>query len=153
MELTEQGMTGDKAQDFLGDMASAEAAAGADGLEDLQKWLVCVEFSEDVEDQMTALSMIMSDSRMTGVEIANSFDIIPRDYVRFCQVQDQYDENGSGTLNQWEVETIIEAEFPDLSKAQKAAMWQIMCVNTKSAKNNPYSLEVGQKVINAKSNK
>lgn len=153
MELTEQGMTGDKAQDFLGDMASAEAAAGADGLEDLQKWLVCVEFSEDVEDQMTALSMIMSDSRMTGVEIANSFDIIPRDYVRFCQVQDQYDENGSGTLDRWEVETIIETEFPDLSKEQKAAMWQIMCVNTKSAKNNPYSLEVGQKVLDAKSNK
>ena len=99
---------------------------------------------------MVALSTVMSQSRMTGVEIADTYGIAPADYVRFCEMQDQYDENGSGTLNQWEVETIINTEFSRLSNEQKAAMWQIMCVNTKTAKNNPYSTEIGQKVLDEK---
>lgn len=83
--------------------------------------------------------------------MSRSFGIKPKDCVRFCEVQEKYDENGSGTLNQWEVETIINTEFPGLSNEQKAAMWQIMCVNTKAVKNNPFSPEVGQKVLDAKS--
>jgi len=36
----------------------------------------------------------------------------------------------------------------ELTKDQKAALWQIV-TGTKRAKNNPYSTEVGQKVLDA----
>lgn len=149
LELTGGGMDDDLAYDFVMELNEAEEAAGEEGLEDVDRWRVCVDFSSDVEDQLAALSMIMSDSQMISVEVANTFGVSPDTYVSFCEIRSQYDADGNGHYTQAEVKAVIDGRFRNLSSSQKAVLWQVMC-STTSAKNNPYSRSVGQKVLDAK---
>jgi len=48
------------------------------------------------------------------------------------------------------VKAIIDAKFSHLPQSQKAVLWQIANSSTKSAKNNPYSVKIGQEVLDAK---
>ena len=122
---------------------------GAGDLDDLTKWRASVDFSDDVEDQLTALSMVMTDSQIRSVEIANAFGVVPEIYVSFCEIRSQYDADGNGSLKQTEVQAAIDS-MSGLSTRQKAVLWQIMNSATSSAKNNPYSRAVGQQVLDAK---
>ena len=58
-----------------------------------------------------------------------------------------YDADGNGSYKQSEIKATIDAEFGHLSNDQKATLWQIF---NSSAKNNPYSQTVGQRVLDAK---
>ena len=150
LDLIEEGMDADLAYDFSNYMEEMETAADGEDLDDLTKWRASVDFSNDVEDQLAALSMVMTDSQMIGVEVANNFGIVPDLYVKFFEVRSQYDADGNGSFKQAEVKAVIDGQFAHLSKNQKAALWQLMNSSTKSAKNNPYSQEIGQKVLDAK---
>lgn len=142
LEATAGGIDGDDAYALVQEM-------GVGDLDDIQKWRASVDFSDNVEDQLTALSMVMNDSQMRSVELANAFGIAPDLYVGYCEIRSQYDADGNGGYTQAEVQAAIDS-MGGLSNNQRAVLWQIMCSSTKSSKNNPYSVAVGQQVLDAK---
>lgn len=148
LDLVADGMEEDLAYEFANYMEDLETTEG-DNLDDLTRWRACIDFSTDPEDQMAALSMVMSDAQMAKVEIAQSFGIDPGAYVKFYEVRSGYDADRNGSYKQTEVKAVIDAEFGNLSMETRAAMWQIM-TGSSSAKNNPYSRQVGQEVLHAK---
>ena len=136
LEATESGLDSDDALNLATAKSQLEPDAGAERVSDLQKWRASVDFSDDVEDQLTALSMVMDDYEFINVEIANNFGIAPDAYVRFYEIRSQYDADGSGGYKQVEIQAAIDAQFGHLSQQQKAALWQLMNSTTKSAKKN-----------------
>ena len=148
LDLVSDGMEEDLAYEFANYMEDLETTEG-DDLDDLIRWRACIDFSADPEDQMAALSMVMSDAQMAKVEIAQSFGVDPDAYVKFYEVRGRYDADGNGSYKQTEVKAAIDAEFGNLSLERKAALWQIV-TGSSSAKNNPYSCQVGQEVLDAK---
>ncbi len=147
LELTDNGIDSAQAYDFVIRQEEMEEAAGEDGLKNLDKWRLSVDFFDDVDDQLAALSMVMSDAQMINAEVANDFGVKPDVLVTFYEERVQYDEDGNGSFKQSEIRATIDAEFSHLSNTQKATLWQIF---NSSAKNNPYSQAVGQRVLDAK---
>lgn len=150
LEYTEAGFEADEAQDLAQVIHDLDPLLGEDRVSTLQKWRASVDFSDDADDQLAALSMVMTDSQLRSVEMANEFGIQPRMYVDFCEVRSKYDADGNGSYKQTEIQATIDGGFSHLSQEQKAVLWQLMNGSTKSAKNNPYSQEVGQRVLDAK---
>ena len=144
LELVEGGMDDDIAVELLDDMAGLEEDAP-----DVAKWRICVDFSDDVEDQLTALFGIMTDAQYQKVEIANSFGVVPDAYVTLQELKPKYDADGNGSYKSEEIRVAIEAMPGNLTKEQKAVLWQLATGST-SAKNNPYSKDVGKKVLEAR---
>ncbi len=142
LDLTDAGMDEDLALDFA-------AALEAGDPDKVSRWKICVEFSEDVEDQLTALSMVMTDSQMIGVEVAHGMGVAPRDYVGIYDALPAFDADGNGAYKQAEVKAAIDATMQDLTLDQKAALWQLV-TGSSSAKNNPYSRTAGQQALDAK---
>lgn len=149
LELVNEGMGEDMAYEFSNYLEELESSDDGE-IGDLTRWRASVDFSDDVDDQLAALSMVMSDSQMQSVEVANEFGINPKVYVDFYETRSQYDADGNGSYKQAEIQAAIDARFGNLSKEQKAVLWQVMNSSTKSAKNNPYSQTIGQKVLDAK---
>ena len=115
----------------------------------LQKWRASVDFSDDVEDQLTALSMIMEPKSLAVWETANNYGVTPDVYVTFQEIATRYDANGNGSYTQAEAKAAIDAEFSYLTKAQKAVLWQWVCYSSGSKK-NPYDPTVGQHFIDSR---
>ena len=117
----------------------------------LQKWRVCVDFSDDVEDHLTALSMIddMEPKSLAVWETANNYGVAPDVYVTFQEIATQYDTNGNGSYTQAEAKAVIDAEFSHLTTEQKAVLWQWVCYSSTSKK-NPYDPKVGQSFIDSR---
>lgn len=149
LELTDGGMDNDLAYDFVMEMNQAEETAGEDGLENIDRWRVCVDFSSDVEDQLTALSIIMEPKALAVWETANDYGVAPDVYVTFQEIATQYDTNGNGSYTQAEAKAAIDAEFSYLTTAQKAVLWQWVCHSSGWTK-NPYDPTVGQKFIDSR---
>ena len=149
LEYTEAGFDADDAQDLAQTIHDLEPLPGEDRVSTLQKWRASVDFSDDVEDQLIALSMIMEPKSLAVWETANSFGVTPDIYVTFQETATQYDTNGNGSYTQAEAKAAIDAEFPHLTTAQKAVLWQWVCYSSKS-KNNPYDPTVGQNFIDSR---
>ena len=147
LELAGNGIDSEEAYDFVIRQEEMEEAAGEDGLKNLDKWRLSVDFFSDADDQLAALSMVMSDAQMINAEVANDFGVKPDVFVTFYEERVRYDADGNGSYNQSEIKATIDAEFKHLSNTQKATLWQIF---NSSAKNNPYSQAVGQRVLDAK---
>lgn len=143
LELVDGGMDSDAAYEFSGYMDEAKVDGNA------ERWRACVDYFDDVEDQLTALSAVMTDAQFRKVEIANDFGVNPDTYVTLQEIKARYDADGSGTYNQKEIRAAIEGLPGYYTMEQKAVLWQLATGST-SAKNNPYSREVGQQVLTAK---
>jgi hypothetical protein len=122
---------------------------GKDEVSSLRKWRASVDFSDNVEDQLIALSAVMSDTQFQKVEIANDFGISPDIYVTLQEIKPRYDSDGNGSYKNTEIKAAIEALPGHYTTSQKAALWQLTSGST-SAKNNPYSQKVGKQVLDAK---
>jgi len=142
-KLTEAGLS-------LAEGISWISTTAEEGLEKLDLWRLNVDYFSDVEDQLAALAVVMSNAQILNVEVANDLGVKPEVYVSFYEYRSQYDADGNGSLNQSEVKAIIDAKFSHLPQSQKAVLWQIANSSTKSAKNNPYSVKIGQEVLDAK---
>ncbi len=143
------GMEPDVAEDFYEELEQLVPADGEDDISNLQKWRASVDFSDNVEDQLIALSMVMTEAQIQKVEIAYSFGIKPDGYVTLQEIKPKYDADGNGSYKQSEITDAINAMLGNYTTEQKAVLWQLATGST-SAKNNPYSRSAGQKVIDAR---
>lgn len=148
-ELVGSGMDPDDAYDLTGALNELQPEDGEDEVSDLQKWRASVDFSGDVDDQLAALSAVMTDAQFQKVEIANDFGVSPDAYVTLQEIKPQYDADGNGSYKNAEIQAAVDALPGYYTTEQKAVLWQLATGST-SAKNNPYSREAGQKVLDAK---
>ena len=149
LEYTQAGFEPDEAQDLAQALDELEPLPNKSTVSNLQKWRASVDFSDDVEDQLTAISMIMEPKSLAVWETANSYGVAPDVYVTFQEIATQYDANGNGSYTQAEAKAAIDAEFSHLTTAQKAVLWQWVCSSSKAGK-NPYDRTVGQSFIDAR---
>lgn len=149
LEYTQAGFEPDEAQDLAQALDELEPLPNKSTVSNLQQYRACVDFSDDVEDQLTALSMIMEPKSLAVWETANSYGVAPDVYVTFQEIATQYDANGNGSYTQAEAKAAIDAEFSHLTTAQKAVLWQWVCSSSKAGK-NPYDRTVGQSFIDAR---
>lgn len=146
LDLIEEGMDDALAYEFSNYLEDLEAAAGEEDLDDLTRWRACVDCFDNVEDQLTALSMSMKPKSLAVWETANDYGVTPDVYVTFQEIGAQYDANGNGSYTQAEAKAAIDAEFSHLTTAQKAVLWQWVCYSSGSKK-NPYDPTVGQNFV------
>ena len=149
LEYTEAGFEASEAQELAQAIHDLDPLPGEDRVSTLQKWRASVDFSDDVEDQLTALSMIMEPKSLAVWETANNYGVAPDVYVTFQEIGTQYDANGNGSYTQAEAKAAIDAEFSHLTTAQKAVLWQWVCYSSGSKK-NPYDPTVGQNFIDSR---
>lgn len=108
-----------------------------------------MDFSDDVDDQLAALSMVMTDAQFQKVEIANDFGVRPETYVTLQEIKSQYDADGNNSYKNTEIQAAVDGLPGRYTRKQKAVLWQLATGST-SARNNPYSREIGQQVLDAK---
>lgn len=148
-ELVAAGMDANEAYELNGVLEDLEPEDGKEQISDLQKWRASVNFSDDVEDQLTALSIVMNDSQIQKVEIAHSYGISPDSYVTLQEIKPRYDADGNGAYKQAEITAAVDALPGRYTTQQKAVLWQL-ATGSNSAKNNPYDRKVGQQVIDTR---
>lgn len=148
-ELVGAGMDPDEAYDLTGALNELQPADGEDEVSDLQKWRASVDFSDDVEDQLAALSAVMTDAQFLKVEIANNFGVSPDAYVTLQEIKPQYDADGNGSYKNAEIQAAVDGLPGYYTTEQKAVLWQLATGST-SSRNNPYSRQVGQQVLDAR---
>ncbi len=145
LEATDAGMNAEAAAEFL--ISQANQTEDMD-LSKVDRWRLSVDFSEDVTDQLALLSLVMTEAQLSQVELANKFKVDPRMYVDVCELLPKYDTDGNGKYKQSEIKEALDST--KLSREQKAVLWQVLASSTKSSKNNPYSQEIGQKILDAR---
>ena len=148
-ELVGAGIDPDDAYDLTGALDELQPENGEDKVSDLQKWRASVDFSDDVEDQLAALSAVMTDAQFQKVEIANNFGVSPDAYVTLQEIKPQYDADGNGSYKNAEIKAAVDGLPGYYTTEQKAVLWQLATGST-SARNNPYSRQVGQQVLDAR---
>lgn len=148
-QLVGAGMDADDAYDLTGALSSLQPEDGEDEVSDLQKWRASVDFSDDIDDQLAALSAVMSDAQFQKVEIANNFGVTPDVYVTLQEIKPRYDVDGNGSYKNAEIQAAIDGMTGYYTTEQKAVLWQLATGST-SAKNNPYSRQVGQQVLDTR---
>ncbi len=148
-ELVESGMDPDDAYNLTGALSELQPEDGGDKVSDLQKWRASVDFSDDVDDQLAALSVAMDPAQFLKVEIANDFGVSPDAYVTLQEIKPQYDTDGNEAYKSSEIQAAVDGLPGYYTTEQKAVLWQLATGST-SSKNNPYSQKVGQQVLDAK---
>lgn len=148
LEMTDGGINSQMAYKLTKELAKLVPLPGEDEIQDVQEWRMCVEFSSNVGVQLAALCGRMSEKQYTKAQMAYDFGIDPDSYVAYYEIREQYDEDGNGSFTNAEVKAAVDS-ISGLDTQQRAALWQIVTGNT-SAKNNPYDIETGQKVLDAK---
>ena len=148
-ELVGAGMDPDEAYDLTGALNELQPSDGEDEVSDLQKWRASVDFSDDVDDQLAALSAVMTDAQFLKVEIANNFGVSPDAYVTLQEIKPQYDADGNGSYKNAEIKAAVDGLPGYYTTEQKAVLWQLATGST-SSRNNPYSRQVGQQVLDAR---
>lgn len=148
-ELIGAGLKSEDAYELIDRIEEAVDSAGDDGIESVDKWRICVDMFRDSSDQLAALSMVMTSAQLEKAEMANENGVDPEAYVSFYEIRKNYDADGNGRYTQAEVKAAIDSMGNRCTAEQKAVLWQLATGST-SAKNNPYSSAVGQKIIDAK---
>lgn len=141
------GMDYDQAVELIEDLTALEPAEDEIQVKDIQRWRTCVDFSSSTAMQLAALRGSMTDSQYAKVDAAYQNSVSPEMYVTFRETLPKYDADGNGSLNGKEVEKAVRS-MSGLSNSQKAVLWQL-AVNSKSAKNNPFSTSVGERILKA----
>lgn len=147
-EFVELGLSSDDAYELAEQLDDLEPETGTDKVTDVQRWRACVEFSYKPGTQLAALAGVMDDAQLLKARVAYEMDVNPDTYVTLKERLPEYDLNHDGSMTNAEVKAAVDS-MRGLSYKQKAVLWQLN-VNSKSAKNNPYSTVVGQQVLDAK---
>ncbi len=142
--FTDVGLSSTEAKKITLTMKELKPEEGAEKVTNVQKWRAA---AEGAADKMGALAAVMSDDQYSKVEIANNFGVDPDSYITLQEIRTQHDADGNGSYTQAEMKTAIDTM--GVSIEQKAVLWQLSTGST-SAKNNPYSVAIGNKVLAAK---
>ncbi len=142
-----------------------EPLPGKNSVTSVQKWRAVVDTISDSDDQMVALEAMMTESAYEKLEVATSmrYGIDAKTYVTAYELLPYYDENDNGSYSGAEVAAALNhtggkltstgIELPTysgrLTTAQKAVLWQLLTGST-SAKNNPFDVDIGWRVLNAR---
>ncbi len=143
-----------------------EPEEGKKQVSDQQRWRAVIQTVDDSEQQLAALSTMMSDSQYTKCSVAYDHGLDPDLWVMMQEVLPMYDADENGAYNQEEITKAINGVGGDLgarvvagwwgldiakgyrhmSKKEKAVLWQLL-TGSPSAKNNPYDVTTGEKVL------
>ncbi len=152
LECLDNGMKADEAVEYLVSLEKLEGENGDEDLSSVEMWRHAVNFSTVEAVQLMALRGQMNESQYAKAESSNHFGVSPDAFVGYYEIRSKYDQNGDGSYSQAEVKAAIDSMGKyHLSTEEKAALWQIV-TGTKSAKNNPYSVSVGERVLKYLSN-
>lgn len=142
---------------------AAKLATGLNSLDDpsdIEIWRYIID-NTSTADCMKALKGVMDESAYAKIEIARSYDVSPDKYVSVKELMPSYDADGNGSYRNAEIQEAIDAYYDMLGTpmltlgggsnytTEKAALWQLLTGST-SAKNNPYSRQIGQEVLDKK---
>lgn len=145
LDFAEAGLEPDDAADVALALDDLNPLDGKKHVSDLQKWRTCVDMFSSEATQLAALAGVMTEKQYQKVEIACDYSIGPAMYVDLRETLLKHDVDANGSLNSKEVTAAIDS-MRGLTDKQKAVLWQLS-VSSKSAKNNPYSSDVGQRVL------
>lgn len=166
--FTAMGMSDDEAFRLTDELSALQPEEGKKQVSNLQKWQTVVGAGLSKDKQLAALEEVMSETEYLKLNIGNGYGIDPQTYVKFKAALQTHDANGNGSYSQDEIRAAIdgmsgadeEAAFMAmllgesvdavfLTTEQKAVLWQLQS-SSDSAKNNPYSKSVGEKVLQLK---
>ena len=149
LEMAVGGLDGEDIVEYVEMLGDVELEPGEESATDLQRWRVCVDFSDNISIQMSALSAVMEDAQYQKMEIAYGLGITPKDYVTFYEVKPKFDADKNGGFTNAEIKAAIDSIGGSLTNEQKAILWQLG-TGSKSTKNNPYDRTAGQRYLDAK---
>ena len=149
MEMVGNGVDPDEAHGLIMYLEELEPMEGEDRVVDVQKWRTCVDMYGNPDFQLAALGAYMSDAQFKKAKAADSLGVDLSDFVKVYEIRAKYDENGNKSFSNSEYKKAIDSL--SLSTQNSAVLWQLFA-GTKSAKNNPYSVSIGQKVLDALGN-
>ena len=158
------GLDDDAAYELSNALNELEPLEGENTVSGLQRYRAVVDAGLTEDEQMAALSGLMTESEYGKLQTGYSFGVAPEAYVTYKELLPMYDTDGNGSFKQEEVEAAIDAMgsttggiiLPSagaapgvlLTNAEKAALWQ-MANKSWKPKNNPYDTYVGQQVYDA----
>lgn len=148
-KYVDKGLDPDMAYELSDEIDDLEPFEGKRSVADVQRWRVCVDFSDNIPIQMSALCAVMDDAQYQKMEMAYVLGIEPKDYVAFYEVKPKFDADKNGGFTNAEIKAAIDSIGGSLSNEQRAILWQLG-TGSKSAKNNPYDRSAGQKYLDAK---
>ena len=117
-----------------------------------KQWQLIMDNVSDPDEQEKAVRAMMNQATARNLDIAENAGISLSDYigVRASVV----DLDGNGNVKQSEYQAALDgytfSKDPDEDNYMKGIMWQIL-TGSGSTKNNPYSKEAGQVVLDSKS--
>lgn len=149
-KMVDAGLDPDEAYELADALDDLEPEEGENQVTNVQKWRECIKFSDNVGIQLAALrGVITDDNQYAKIQMAYDFGVTPDSYVSLQEIKAQFDADGNGSYTNDEMKAAVDSLPGNLSMEQKAVLWQLGTGN-KSAKNNPYSREVGQKIVDAR---
>lgn len=150
-KLTAAGLPEEEAYLLNQELDALEPEDGADSVSSLQRQKTVVNSGISQTDQLAALGTMMSEPEFGKVQAGTAYGVTPKAYVDLKAALPRYDSDGNGSFNQAEVAAAINSLGGlggGLSNSQKAALWQLYNKSW-SAKNNPFSVSIGQQVHDA----
>lgn len=145
-KLVGSGLDDEAAYQVSSALEELEPEDGEDSVSKIQQYKAVTESGLSEEDQVQALSAVMTETEYERLLIGYDAGVTPESYVRFKEMLPEYDADGNGRYRKEEVEAAVRA-IPGLSNAQRAALWQIQNKSWKPT-GNPFSTSAGQKVYN-----
>ena len=161
-ETMDSGVSMDTAIEVNNALDSLKTKSGEDSVSNLQRYRAVVDNVSSVNQQLSVLKTVSTDSDYRKFVVGNNFGVSPSSYVTAREAMSRFDQPNSsgnlGTYTQAEIEAMLDS-FPSsatltgsgtmtLTNSQKAVLWQLIS-GSSSPKNNPYSYSIGQQVIDA----
>ena len=144
--LVSAGLEKDDALELTAALAELVPEEGNPNVTDVQRWRTCVDFATHEGVQLSALSSVMKPEQYLKVSTAYSLGVSPDAYVKYYEIRVKFDADKNGAYTQAEVKKAIDSMGQGMTTKQKAVLWQVVS-GASSAKNNPYSVEAGQKLL------
>ena len=138
------GLSDESAYQISTALEELEPEEGEESVSKMQRYKAITNSGLSEEEQMQALSAVMTEAEYGRLKAAYDAGVTPESYVKFKEVLPEYDVDGKGSYKKEEVEAAIRS-IPGLSNAQRAALWQSQNKTWKPA-GNPFSTSVGQRV-------
>lgn len=138
------GLSDESAYQISTALEELEPEEGEESVSKMQRYKAITNSGLSEEEQMQALSAVMTEAEYGRLKAAYDAGVTPDSYVKFKEVLPEYDVDGKGSYKKEEVEAAIRS-IPGLSNAQRAALWQSQNKTWKPA-GNPFSTSVGQRV-------
>ena len=161
-ETMDSGVSMDTAIKVNNALDALKPKRGEDSVSNLQRYRAVVDNVSSVNQQLSVLKTVSTDSDYRKFVVGNNFGVSPSSYVTAREAMSRFDQPNSsgnlGTYTQAEIEAMLDS-FPSsatltgsgtmtLTNSQKAVLWQLIS-GSSSPKNNPYSYSIGQQVIDA----